>query len=241
MNHLLLDLAKVRIKPRDIPFPRAKVGLFAPFKTAKRMITPEEPHSIYVLPEKRAAHSIITAVNEILAHHPDARIAIVSPRKKVQAALEGCQARYPNAVLLVKNRLGKSIKRFLKGKSSLHPAAAHRPDDSTAVPAEQDDDPMVRQAARIARQAVKQIMSEDAGTPPHKEPVFTLLQTQLCANDRDMAAALLLLKKNRPKKKQDLLRLLTQKTPTLKAEEIVHSLQQSKQIYIDAAENVRYR
>jgi len=70
---------------------------------------------------------------------------------------------------------------------------------------------------------------------------FTLLQTQLCANDRDMSAALLLLKKNRPKKKQDLLRLLTQKTPTLKAEEIVHSLQQSKQIYIDAAENVRYR
>ena len=232
MNHLLLDLAKVRIKPRDIPFHRAKVGLFAPFKTAKRMITPEEPHSIYVLPEKRAAHSIIAAVNEILAHHPDARIAIVSPRKKVQAALEGCQARYPNAVLLVKNRLGKSIKRFLKSKSSLHTAAA---------PAEQDDDPMVRQAARIARQAVKQIMSEDAGTPPHKEPVFTLLQTQLCANDRDMAAALLLLKKNRPKKKQDLLRLLTQKTPTLKAEEIVHSLQQSKQIYIDAAENVRYR
>ena len=100
---------------------------------------------------------------------------------------------------------------------------------------------MVRQAARIARQAVKQIMSEDAGTLPHKEPVFTLLQTQLCANDRDMAAALLLLKKNRPKKKQDLLRLLTQKTPTLKAEEIVHSLQQSKKIYIDAAENVRYR
>ena len=40
MNHLLLDLAKVRIKPRDIPFHRAKVGLFAPFKTAKRMITP---------------------------------------------------------------------------------------------------------------------------------------------------------------------------------------------------------
>ena len=114
MNHLLLDLAKVRIKPRDIPFHRAKVGLFAPFKTAKRMITPEEPHSIYVLPEKRAAHSIIAAVNEILAHHPDARIAIVSPRKKVQAALEGCQARYPNAVLLVKNRLGKSIKHFLK-------------------------------------------------------------------------------------------------------------------------------
>ena len=165
----------------------------------------------------------------------------MSPRKKVQAALEECQTRYPNAALLVKNRLGKSIKRFLKGKSSLQPGIAVPPDNSTAAPAEQDDDPMVRQAARIARQAVQQVVSEDAGAPPSKEPVFTLLQTQLCANDRDMTAALLLLKKNRPKKKQDLLRLLTQKTPTLKAEEIVHSLQQSKQIYIDAAENVRYR
>ena len=41
MNHLLLDHAKVRIKPRDIPFHRAKVGLFVTLNAAKRMLAPE--------------------------------------------------------------------------------------------------------------------------------------------------------------------------------------------------------
>jgi len=61
MPHLLLDLAKSPAPKRKIPFAHAKVGLFATFKAAKRMITPEEPHGIYVLPRKKAACSIAQA------------------------------------------------------------------------------------------------------------------------------------------------------------------------------------
>lgn len=76
---------------------------------------------------------------------------------------------------------------------------------------------------------------------PEFSEVFTLLKTSSIPPDKAWEAAILLLKKNHPKKKADLLRLLTQHTDIEKADEIIKKLRTKGLIHIDAAENVRYR
>ena len=195
MQHLLLDLDKAPAK--KIPFKHARIGLFVSFKAARRMTAPDEPHGIYVLPRKKAARSIAQAAAEILQHHPDARIAIASPRKKLTPHLQSLQRQYPHAVLLHKKRLGKSIRQFLK--------RGFRQPETPISGSEQ------RVIERIAQEV------------------------------RHAAEPLALLKKNRPKKKQDLVRLLSEHTNREDAQRIIGELQNTGRIRIDAAENVKYR
>ena len=215
MPHLLLDLAKSPAPKRKIPFAHAKVGLFVTFKAAKRMITPEEPHGIYVLPRKKAARSIAQAAADILQHQPQAQIAIVSSRKKLRPYLHQLQIKYPQARLLHKKKLGKAVRRFLK--------QARQPENPFGeAPSEQR---LIEHTAQNVQQAVAQIIpSAPAG-----------------AESALIATALALLKKNRPKKKQDLLRLLTERSNPKLAQEMLVALQSAGKIHIDAAENVRYR
>ncbi|MCG7656902.1 hypothetical protein MHM91_05300 [Neisseriaceae bacterium CCUG 44465] len=223
MNYLLIDLAKTDTKWQDIPFEDAKVGLFATLKAAKRMIAPEEPHSIYVLPKKNAAFSIIAAAEEILSHHPDARISIVSPRKKLPHALGDLQKAYPEAELLLKKRLGKKTYRFIQ-------YADRQPENDECDENEH-----------------KEIIEISANHDEHAStavaPVFTLLNSNDTDIEPDVIAALLLLKHNRPKKKNDLVRLIASSVrhDTQRADNILSQLQHKGIVEIDAAENVRYR
>lgn len=216
MPHLLLDLAKSPAPKRKIPFAHAKVGLFATFKAAKRMITPEEPHGIYVLPRKKAACSIAQAAADILQHQPQAQIAIVSSRKKLRPYLHQLQIKYPQARLLHKKKLGKAVRRFLK--------QARQPEKANA----QTEQQLIEHAAQSVQQAVAQIV-----------PAPTFAPAPSPSNN--ITTALALLKKNRPKKKQDLLRLLTERSNPKLAQEMLVALQSAGKIHIDAAENVRYR
>lgn len=241
VNHLLLDTAKLKTPTADIPFKHARVGILATFKQAKKLITPDEPHAIYVLPDKKAAAAITEAAAEILQHHPQSRIAIVSPRKKVAAAIAGLCARYPQADILYKKRLSKKARRFLK----------HRPDAPAAITVQTEAEPAAHplpdsdeqhlihttaahvQAAVAGIQAQSAITAEPSdGQPDNPPPV-----------DAETEAALLLLKKNRPKKKSDLVRLLTQHpqlghTPI---DDLIYTLEHSGIIRIDVAENVKYQ
>ena len=216
MPHLLLDLAKSPAPKRKIPFAHAKVGLFATFKAAKRMITPEEPHGIYVLPRKKAARSIAQAAADILQHQPQAQIAIVSSRKKLRPYLHQLQIKYPQARLLHKKKLGKAVRRFLK--------QARQPEKANA----QTEQQLIEHAAQSVQQAVAQIV-----------PAPTFAPAPSPSNN--ITTALALLKKNHPKKKQDLVRLLTERSDPELAQEMLAELQSAGKIHIDAAENVRYR
>ena len=216
MPHLLLDLAKSPAPKRKIPLAHAKVGLFATFKAVKRMITPEEPHGIYVLPRKKAARSIAQAAADILQHQPQAQIAIVSPRKKLRPYLHQLQIKYPRARLLHKKKLGKAVRRFLK--------QARQPEKANA----QTEQQLIEHAAQSVQQAVAQIA-----------PAPTFAPAPSPSNN--ITTALALLKKNHPKKKQDLVRLLTERSNPELAQEMLAELQSAGKIHIDAAENVRYR
>ena len=216
MPHLLLDLAKSPTPKRKIPYHRAKVGLFVTLKAAKRMLAPEEPHSLYILPNKKAARSIAQAAADILQHQPQAQIAIVSPRKKLRPYLHQLQIKYPLARLLHKKKLGKATRQFLK--------QARQPEKANA----QTEQQLIEHTAQSVQQAVAQIA-----------PAPTFAPAPSPSNN--ITTALVLLKKNRPKKKQDLLRLLTERSNPKLAQEMLVALQSAGKIHIDAAENVRYR
>ncbi|ULJ63394.1 hypothetical protein MIS46_04930 [Wielerella bovis] len=228
MNYLLIDLAKTDTKWQDIPFEDAKVGLFATLKAAKRMIAPEEPHSIYVLPKKNAAFSIIAAAEEILSHHPDARIAIVSPRKKLLPALEDLQKAYPEAELLLKKRLGKKTYRFIQ--------YADRQLENDECDEKEPDE-----TVEINTNHNEQSSNE------HTSNVVAPISAKLNGNhlniEPDVIATLLLLKHNRPKKKNDLVCLIASSVrhDMQRADNILSQLQHKGIVEIDAAENVRYR
>ena len=224
MQHLLLDLDKAPAK--KIPFKHARIGLFVSFKAARRMSAPDEPHGIYVLPRKKAARSIAQAAAEILQHHPDARIAIASPRKKLAPYLQSLQRQYPHAVLLHKKRLGKSIRQFLKH-------GFRQPE----TPISGSEQRVIERIAQEVRHAAEQL-APPAPTPADTN-VFTLLPEP--KSDAALSTALSLLKKNRPKKKQDLVRLLSEHTNREDAQRIIGELQNTGRIRIDAAENVKYR
>lgn len=249
MPHLLLDLAQSPTPKRKIPYHHAKVSLFATFKAAKRMITPEEPHSIYVLPRKKATLSIAQAAADILQHQPQAAIAIVSPRKKLRPYLHQLQIKYPLARLLHKKKLGKATRQFLKQaqQSPLAPTAdgATREHSETQTTKQKTKHPKAKnpneqQLIHRAAQSVQQAVAQIIPAPPANQ-VFTLLATQETRPSSPINTALALLKKNRPKKKQDLLRLLTERSNPKLAQEMLVALQSAGKIHIDAAENVRYR
>lgn len=216
-THLFLDLDKIKVCTKDIPFKHARVALFAPFKMAKKLITPDEPHSIYVLPQKRAVTSMVAAVKEILQHDAHVKIAIVSPRKKWQIALKHLQTDFPQTQFLLKNRLGKKVRQFVKA-----PLETPETIDITTI-------------ANNVQAAVNKILP--------KPEVFTLLTTTEPINEPDISTALVLLKKNRPKKQNDLVKLLSGslKQDDASVQQLVSQLQKKGIITIDNAQNVRYK
>ena len=209
-THLFLDLDKIKVCTKDIPLKHARVALFAPFKMAKKLITPDEPHSIYVLPQKRAVASMVAAVKEILQHDAHVKIAIVSPRKKWQIALKHLQTDFPQTQFLLKNRLGKKVRQFVKA-------------------------PLETPETNNVQAAVNKILP--------KPEVFTLLTTTEPINEPDISTALVLLKKNRPKKQNDLVKLLSGslKQDDASVQQLVSQLQKKGIITIDNAQNVRYK
>ena len=139
----------------------------------------------------------------------------MSPRKKLRPYLHQLQIKYPQARLLHKKKLGKAVRRFLK--------QARQPENPFGeAPSEQR---LIEHTAQTVQQAVARIIPS---APAGAEPAL-------------IATALALLKKNHPKKKQDLVRLLTERSNPELAQEMLAELQSAGKIHIDAAENVRYR
>lgn len=239
MQYLLFDLAKQPLKYKKLPFIHAQICLFVKNKQAKRLITPAEPHRIYVLPKENTAYSMIQAAEEILQLHSDRVLTIVSPRGKVQAALSSLQQRYPNAQIQVFRKYGKKAKKYIKMNAVESILNVQANDEKTA--GQNQAAPLLNSVQQ--NEAEENGISEAIHRSHNNETVFTLLEQQNQETDKEIQAALLLLKKNRPKKKNDLVHLLTHTrngTPE-QALELVIMLEQTGHIQIDAAENVRYQ
>ena len=172
---------------------------------------------LVIPPKDKFTRTILKTVKVILAGHPEAKIAVISPRGKLQKKLERLQQKYPAAQIIGSSKLGKKIRSFLYHDE--------RPSENPPQPlsAEEENELIKRVAEEIE-------ITVGLTLPPQTE------ETALPG----LSDTLRQIRRNRPKKKNALLHLLTQQHGS-EAQQYLDALLEQNLIKIDAAENVRYR
>ena len=230
MAHLLIDTVKTDAGKKYLPFGRHDVRLFADKKTARPFrklaasvdgTCPEcggnAALHLVIPPKDKFTRTILKTVKVILSGHPEAKIAVISPRGKLQKKLERLQQKYPASQIMSSSKLGKKVRSFLYHDE--------RPFENPPQPlsAEEENELIKRVAEEIE-------ITADLTLPPHtKETALPGLSDTLRQ-----------IRRNRPKKKNALLHLLTQQHGS-EAQQYLDALLEQNLIKIDAAENVRYR
>ena len=230
MAHLLIDTVKTDAGKKYLPFGRHDVRLFADKKTARpfrKLATsadgtcPECGSNaalhLIIPPKDKFTRTILKTVKVILSGHPEAKIAVISPRGKLQKKLERLQQKYPVAQIIGSSKLGKKVRSFLYHDE--------RPSENPprTLSAEEENELIKRVAEEIE-------ITAGLTLPPHTE------ETALPG----LSDTLRQIRRNRPKKKNALLHLLTQQHGS-EAQQYLDALLEQNLIKIDAAENVRYR
>ena len=230
MAHLLIDTVKTDAGKKYLPFGRHDVQLFADKKTARpfRKLAASADGTCpecggnaalhLVIPSKdKFTRTILKTVKVILTGHPEAKIAVISPRGKLQKKLERLQQKYPASQIMSSSKLSKKVRSFLYHDE--------RPSENRPQPlsAEKENELIKRVAEEIE-------ITVGLTLPPHTE------ETALPG----LSAPLRQIRRNRPKKKNALLHLLTQQHGS-EAQQYLDALLEQNLIKIDAAENVRYR
>lgn len=230
MAHLLIDTVKTDAGKKYLPFGRHDVRLFADKKTARpfRKLAASADGTcpecggnaalhLVIPPKDKFTRTILKTVKVILAGHPEAKIAVISPRGKLQKKLERLQQKYPASQIMSRSKLGKKVRSFLYHDE--------RPSENPSQPlsAEEENELIKRMAEEIE-------ITAGLTLPPHTE------ETALPG----LSDTLRQIRRNRPKKKNALLHLLTQQHGS-EAQQYLDALLEQNLIKIDAAENVRYR
>ena len=230
MAHLLIDTVKTDAGKKYLPFGRHDVRLFADKKTAcpfRKLAASADgtcPECggnaalhLVIPPKDKFTRTILKTVKVILSGHPEAKIAVISPRGKLQKKLERLQQKYPTAQILSSSKLGKKIRSFLYHDE--------RPSENPPQPLSTEEENEL-----IKRVAEEIEITVGLTLPPQTE------ETALPG----LSDTLRQIRRNRPKKKNALLHLLTQQHGS-EAQQYLDALLEQNLIKIDAAENVRYR
>ena len=234
MAHLLIDTVKTDAGKKYLPFGKHDVRLFADKKTARpfRKLAASADGTcpecggnaalhLVIPPKDKFTRTILKTVKVILSGHPEAKIAVISPRGKLQKKLERLQQKYPAAQIISSSKLGKKVRSFLYHGER----PSERPSENSPQPlsAEEENELIKRVAEEIE-------ITVGLTLPPHTE------ETALPG----LSDTLRQIRRNRPKKKNALLHLLTQQHGS-EAQQYLDALLEQNLIKIDAAENVRYR
>ena len=172
---------------------------------------------LVIPPKDKFTRTILKTVKVILSGHPEAKIAVISPRGKLQKKLERLQQKYPAAQIISSSKLGKKVRSFLYHDE--------RPSENPPQPlsAEEENELIKRVAEEIeiAIGLTLPLQTEETALP-------------------ELSDTLRQIRRSRPKKKSALLHLLTQQHGS-EARQYLDALLEQNLIKIDAAENVRYR
>ncbi len=204
MSYLLIDSVKTKFRKKHLPGQLPDTAVFINAQTARRFEGLSETAELVRLPERKAWRAIFSFLRTILEHHDHARIAVVSRRRRLRAAVRMLELQYPDAELFCRKKFGKKIRRFL-AQTETPPAL----EDSNA------------ETGKLPENTAQCVLADAENQPAVSETVLAMLR------------------KNRPKKKADLFRLLEQYGE--EAETVFRQLQQQGNISVDAAENIRYR
>ena len=230
MAHLLIDTVKTDAGKKYLPFGRHDVRLFSDKKTARpfRKLAASADGTcpecggnaalhLIIPPKDKFTRTILKTVKVILSGHPEAKIAVISPREKLQKKLERLQQKYPASQIISSSKLGKKVRSFLYHDE--------RPSENPPQPlsAEEENELIKRVAEEIE-------ITVGLTLPPQTEEAAL----------PGLSDTLRQIRRSRPKKKSALLHLLTQQHGS-EARQYLDALLEQNLIKIDAAENVRYR
>ena len=172
---------------------------------------------LVIPPKDKFTRTILKTVKVILSGHPEAKIAVISPRGKLQKKLERLQQKYPASQILSSSKLGKKVRSFLYHDE--------RPSENPPQPlSAEEENELIKRVAEEIEIAIGLTLppqTEDAALP-------------------ELSDTLRQIRRSRPKKKSALLHLLTQQHGS-EARQYLDALLEQNLIKIDAAENVRYR
>ena len=230
MAHLLIDTVKTDAGKKYLPFGRHDVRLFADKKTARpfRKLAASADGTcpecggnaalhLVIPPKDKFTRTILKTVKVILSGHPEAKIAVISPRGKLQKKLERLQQKYPASQILSSSKLGKKVRSFLYHDE--------RPSENPPQPlSAEEENELIKRVAEEIEIAIGLTLppqTEDAALP-------------------ELSDTLRQIRRSRPKKKNALLHLLTQQHGS-EAQQYLDALLEHNLIKLDAAENVRYR
>ncbi|HFC6351431.1 TPA: hypothetical protein ACFNMH_000295 [Neisseria elongata] len=230
MAHLLIDTVKTDAGKKYLPFGRHDVRLFADKKTARpfRKLAASADGTcpecggnaalhLVIPPKDKFTRTILKTVKVILSGHPEAKIAVISPRGKLQKKLERLQQKYPAAQIISSSKLGKKVRSFL-----YHDERPSENPPRTLSPEEENE--LIKRVAEEIEIAIGLTL------PPQTEEAAL----------PELSDTLRQIRRSRPKKKSALLHLLTQQHGS-EAQQYLDALLEQNLIKIDAAENVRYR
>lgn len=230
MAHLLIDTVKTDAGKKYLPFGRHDVRLFADKKTARpfRKLAASADGTcpecggnaalhLIIPPKDKFTRTILKTVKVILSDHPEAKIAVISPRGKLQKKLERLQQKYPVSQIMSSSKLGKKVRSFLYHDE--------RPSENRPQPLSTEEE------NELIKRVAEEIEITVGLTPPPQTEETAL---------PGLSDTLRQIRRNRPKKKNALLHLLTQQHGS-EAQQYLDALLEQNLIKIDAAENVRYR
>ena len=230
MAHLLIDTVKTDAGKKYLPFGRHDVRLFADKKTARpfRKLAASADGTcpecggnaalhLVIPPKDKFTRTILKTVKVILSDHPEAKIAVISPRGKLQKKLERLQQKYPVSQIMSSSKLGKKVRSFLYHDE--------RPSENRPQPLSTEEE------NELIKRVAEEIEITVGLTPPPQTEETAL---------PGLSDTLRQIRRNRPKKKNALLHLLTQQHGS-EAQQYLDALLEQNLIKIDAAENVRYR
>ncbi len=234
MSYLLIDLEKPILPLQDISPQAGAVLLFTKRKRNRKLAkqfakTHRATKVVHTPSGEKLSDVLANELKKILKKEPTAGVIVASRRKKVARLLDKLLNRYPDAELVLMDKLLPKTPDLNIPACSCH---AHSSSESEMPqPIEIKMEKKVVAALTYEPKLLEQPVSVPLLESPSSHPSSAVEQALNC------------LKKNRPKKKAALLQVLM---TSLQLDEsaviqLIDELVQSGALQIDVAQNVKYR
>ena len=262
MGHWMIDLRTTSVK-KCAKWARATSSLTLFSKKKKQLKKVRKLANVQVcdVSGKKFAASIAKHIAAYLNHHPNGTLWVVSRSKKLKKRCQKWQARSPEAEIIFLKKMPAQLPKAAacfeaeskEQQTMVFELLAETSTKETIDPTEAIPEPIVETTEAAPEPIIETTATEPietTETTPEPivettatEPIETeTTETAVESVDTTLATAQLIIKKNKPKKKQDFIRLLMQTLhlDTASAHHVLQQLQAAGNIKLDAAENIKY-
>ena len=263
MSHWMIDLRKTAVKKWAKYASDVTLVLFSKNKKKLKQARQLPSAEVCDVSGKKYGKTMLKHIKAYVRNHPEATLWVFTRNKKLRKRCQKWQARHPEVQLWVLKKLPSELPveaETVEVETSVVEAnevvaetvvvAEAQADNKTpAAEAETsavEANEVVAETAVAEEAQVETPVAEETPTTENEETLVFTMETEVFAETAPINPAVLeaqaVIKKNKPKKKQQLIHLLAQtlRLETAVAQDLVQQLQAAGNISIDAAENIKY-